>query len=66
MALRRRLDWARVNLWPSELPRGRDGGSCSCTHVFLSGRDNLVPAAEVRQILVGGAGQQAALSVKLP
>ncbi len=69
VALRRRLDWARVNLWPSELPRGRsrsdggvDGGSGTSggaddevsggTHVFLSGRDNLVPAVEVRQILV--------------
>ncbi|KAG2454811.1 hypothetical protein HYH02_000643 [Chlamydomonas schloesseri] len=90
VALRRRLDWARVNLWPSELPRGRargrssgsgrggggdsgsgclshddddtgenddegGGGGGSGTHVFLSGRDNLVPAAEVRQILANRA-----------
>ena len=52
VALRRRLDWAAVNLWPSELP-------AECT-VVLSGRDNLVPVREVRRILVsggrGGAG----------
>ncbi|PNH09053.1 hypothetical protein TSOC_004392 [Tetrabaena socialis] len=43
VALRRRLDWAKVNLWPSELPAG--------STVVLSGRDNLVPVQEVRHIL---------------
>ncbi|GLC37380.1 hypothetical protein PLESTM_000577500 [Pleodorina starrii] len=43
VALRRRLDWARVNLWPSELPP-----QCA---VVLSGRDNLVPVREVAAIL---------------
>jgi hypothetical protein len=47
VALRRRLDWTRVNLWPSELP--------AATTVSLSGRDNLVPVAEVRAILVSAA-----------
>lgn len=44
VALRRRLDWTTVNLWPSELPAN--------STIVLSGRDNLVPVAEVRQILV--------------
>ncbi|KXZ44725.1 hypothetical protein GPECTOR_63g50 [Gonium pectorale] len=47
VALRRRLDWARVNLWPSELPP-------DCT-VVLSGRDNLVPVREVAAILANRA-----------
>ncbi|KAG2496453.1 hypothetical protein HYH03_005677 [Edaphochlamys debaryana] len=47
VALRRRLDWARVNLWPSELP-----AACS---VVLSGRDNLVPVQEIREILANRA-----------
>ncbi|PNH10710.1 hypothetical protein TSOC_002507 [Tetrabaena socialis] len=46
VALRRRLDWGRVNLWPSELPPG--------TTVVLSGRDNLVPVREAsRASLLG-------------
>ncbi|KAG2443844.1 hypothetical protein HXX76_002187 [Chlamydomonas incerta] len=47
VALRRRLDWTTVNLWPSELPAN--------STVVLSGRDNLVPVAEVRQILANRA-----------
>ncbi|EFJ48804.1 hypothetical protein VOLCADRAFT_90669 [Volvox carteri f. nagariensis] len=47
VALRRRLDWARVNLWPSELPPR--------STVVLSGRDNLVPVREVRRILANRA-----------
>lgn len=46
VALRRRLHWVHVNLWPSELPADAT--------VVLSGRDNLVPVAEIRQILVSG------------
>eukprot|EP00198_Chlamydomonas_reinhardtii_P004124 XP_001693460.1 predicted protein [Chlamydomonas reinhardtii] len=47
VALRRRLDWTTVNLWPSELPAN--------STIVLSGRDNLVPVAEVRQILANRA-----------
>ncbi|GLI59609.1 hypothetical protein VaNZ11_001541, partial [Volvox africanus] len=47
VALRRRLDWARVNLWPSELP--------AQSTVVLSGRDNLVPVREIRRILANRA-----------
>ncbi len=43
VALRRRLNWATCNLWPSELP-------ARCTLV-LGGRDHLVPVEEVQQIL---------------
>ncbi|KAG2495334.1 hypothetical protein HYH03_006604 [Edaphochlamys debaryana] len=47
VALRHRMDWPRVNLWPSELP------PLCC--VVLSGRDNLVPAEDVRAILANRA-----------
>ncbi|GFR42121.1 hypothetical protein Agub_g2964, partial [Astrephomene gubernaculifera] len=47
VALRRRLDWAAVNLWPSELPAD--------STVVLCGRDNLVPVREVAAILANRA-----------
>ncbi|KAG2436557.1 hypothetical protein HYH02_011494 [Chlamydomonas schloesseri] len=60
VALRRRLDWTTVNLWPSELPAN--------STVVLSGRDNLVPVNEVRQILANRAKLVAAAdaSASLP
>ncbi|GIM06354.1 hypothetical protein Vretimale_10681 [Volvox reticuliferus] len=47
VALRRRLDWRRVNMWPSELP--------PCSTVVLGGRDNLVPVREIRRMLANRA-----------
>lgn len=43
VALRRKMQWAQVNMWPSELPPG--------STIVLSGRDNLVPVQEVRAIM---------------
>ena len=43
VALRRKMHWARVNMWPSELP--------DASTVVLSGRDNLVP---VKEVMAGG------------
>ncbi|GLI60441.1 hypothetical protein VaNZ11_002596, partial [Volvox africanus] len=47
VALRRRMDWAHVNMWPSELPPR--------STVVLGGRDNLVPVREVRRMLANRA-----------
>ena len=45
-ALSRRFSWEEVNLFPSELPHN--------TTVVLSGADNLIPAADIKLMLVHG------------
>ena len=50
-----RFDWRDLNLWTSDIPQG--------TTVVLGGRDNMIPAAQILQMLTSLAAQARGLRV---
>ena len=50
-----RFDWRELNLWTSDIPLG--------TTVVLGGKDAMIPAAQIHQMLTSTAAQARGLRV---